>query len=332
VFVYDDEAKTTEPLTGVEGRPASGERPTMDAAGRFVVFQSGTDLYSVDRASGEQRLVVADAYVATARIAGDARSLAFLSSKDLDPTVGNEDLNPEVFLLDLASGGVAQVTDTIRTPFGPDLGAIAHDGARLVLNRAGELAGLELNPAISRVVPVRRPNRAPALEMPESIVAQEGVTSATDFRATDPDEDAVSVFAQLVGERLGGFASSVFADHGDGTARLELSPAHNDAGTYALRIGVFDEGGQVTVRQIPITVEDTIPEGDANCDGIIDPEDVGVLVGALFRRGARSECITVDANDDGRVSVADLGALHGRLAEPGRSWRPEVSGDMSPPR
>lgn len=53
---------------------------------------------------------------------------------------------------------------------------------------------------------------------------------------------------------------------------------------------------------LPVTPQ----PGDANCDAVVDLDDVAALITALF---LGSDCPTVDVNDDARLAVADLSAL-----------------------
>ena len=104
-------------------------------------------------------------------------------------------------------------------------------------------------------------------------------------------------------------ALSVLDDHGDGTAELQFTPRHNEAGSYPLRVAAFDEAGGVTVKDVTLIIEDTQPEGDADCDGKIGVDDIAAMISALFTPNARQLCVSADADDDGQVKVNDLLAL-----------------------
>jgi hypothetical protein len=69
----------------------------------------------------------------------------------------------------------------------------------------------------------------------------------------------------------------------------------------------------VDVRDITLVIQDTQPEGDANCDGIVGVDDIRAMVDALFDAKSRAQCVTVDTNADGQVAVNDLVALIKKL-------------------
>jgi hypothetical protein len=269
-------------------------------------------IFTVDLASGQiEQVLDQRGLPGYPHLSGDGTKLAFLSWSDLDPSVGNEDLNAEVFLLDLSTREVAQVTDTINNPGGPGIWAIDAAGHVLALDAVSELNGLGLDVGVGRAVPRRRRNHAPVLTVPTTIVAQEGGCSRTQLLATDPDGDAVTFYVQRlpVFPRLRDLANSVLNDHGDGTAELEFKPRHNEAGQYPLRVAAFDDAGGVAVQDITLIIADTQPAGDANCDGSLGTDDIAAMIAALFDSNATAKCISTDTNDDGRVAVNDLVAL-----------------------
>lgn len=316
IFVYDNQTGTTRQLTGLSaGTPSGGGAPTLTADGGLVTFASGA-LFLGDTRSGSVRQVLDETgYPAAPLLSADGSKLAFAAAVDVDPSIANEDLSPEIFLLDLLTGNVAQVTDTVNflvVPYDTKMDATA---ATFLLATSGELNGYGIQPSATRWVRSRPNNRRPVLTAPQTIVARELETSKTMLYATDPDGDAVVFYAQRVPAyqtgRLRDLAASELRDHGDGTAELLLTPRFDEAGTYPLRIAAFDEGGDLQVQDVTLIIEDTYLEGDANCDGRITDVDIAALVRALFEPDVPSACVTADANDDHRISVADLvGLLH----------------------
>lgn len=96
----------------------------------FVTFTSNADVEGPGTAPGHREVYLYDvandtvsrltttaggeSYDAT-RLGDEGdrgRYLAFISTGDLDPTVGNADANPELFFWDLSSGGIFQITNT----------------------------------------------------------------------------------------------------------------------------------------------------------------------------------------------------------------------------
>lgn len=109
----------------------------------------------------------------------------------------------------------------------------------------------------TRVVPRRRVNQKPTLDTPERLIAKVGQTTTATFRATDPDSDSITFYAQFSDPqvtRLNDFASDL-DDHGDGTAQLSLTPQNNQSGRYRLHVAAFDDAGAVTLKTIPLIVE-----------------------------------------------------------------------------
>jgi Tol biopolymer transport system component len=320
VFLYDDAMKAVRQVSGrTPGDPSGGVRPSISADGGLIAFEND-GLFLADVPSGKiERVLNEVGYPTVPLLASDGTKLAFAAALDLDPMVLNEDLSPEIFLLDLQTREAVQVTDTINFPYYPYDTRMDAAGNTFLVTTSGELNGLRLQPEAVRVVMRRTPNRAPNLEAPSVIVAQEGRLSRTVLTATDPDNDPITFFAQRVppfeGGRLGDLANSELRDYADGTAELLFTPRHTESGTYPLRVAALDEAGGVDAKDVTLIIQDTQPEGDANCDGAIGPDDVPVLVDALFDPVAITQCVTVDGNDDQRVTAADLPALMGKLRE-----------------
>ena len=189
-------------------------------------------------------------------------------------------------MVDLATRQAVQVTDTIHFPFVPYDSQMDAAGNTFLVITSGEINGLELQPPAVRVVERRSPNRVPRVDAPPVIVAQEGKLSRTSLSASDPDDDAITFFAQRVppsgAGRLRALARSELRDHLDGTAELLFIPRYNEAGTYPLRIAAFDDAGGVAAKDVTLVIEDTQPAGDANCNGQMTADDIDELVHALF--------------------------------------------------
>ncbi len=318
VFLYDDTTGAARQLSGrtPEG-PNGGGQPSISADGGTVAYESD-GLYVADVASGRSYQAASSlGDPADPELSADGRQLAFVAQLDLDPSVGNEDLSPEVFLLDLATQQPTQITDTAHETFYPSGMRMDASGSTFLLTASPEINGIGLDPSTVRVVRRRHPNVPPTLQAPQVITAQEGLASCTHFHALDPDGDVITLYAQRVPAfaygRLRDLAHSVFTDHGDGTADLSFKPDYTDAGTYPLRIAAFDEAGGVDVKDVTLVIEDTEPEGDANCDGSLGLDDVQAMISALFNSNARAQCITRDTNVDGQVTVGDLVALLRKL-------------------
>lgn len=313
IFFYDDATKTVRQLTGRSAtEPSGGIRPSISADGARVAY-AGDGIFLIDvRSGGIERILDDRGFPAAPLLSADGNKLAFAAAVDLDPQVLNEDLSREIFLLDLTTQQAVQVTDTIGHPFASYDSLMDAVGNTFLVTTYEKLNGLGLQPPNLRVVLRRKPNRAPRLDAPSVIVAQEGKSSRTPLSASDPDADPITFFVQGVppfeSGRLGALARSELHDRLNGTAELLFTPRHNEAGTYALRIAAFDEGGEVTVKDVTLIIEDTQPTGDANCDGQVTSHDIDALIHALFR-DALTRCVTADANDDGRLTVSDLSSL-----------------------
>ncbi|MBI4517250.1 MAG: S8 family serine peptidase [Deltaproteobacteria bacterium] len=320
VFVYDDRTQTIRQLSGrPSDPPAFVERLTSSADAGTLAYLAGTDVFVVDVTSGRtDKVVDVNSHYSPPALSGDGRWLAFTSAADLDPAVGNPDLLGEVFLLDLATQEISQVTDTVRNAEEATVHTVDSVGGTLVVDPGGELSGAEVQPLLTRALRRgSRVNRRPNLVADAPLVAPEGQRTVMSLRSTDADGDPLTFYAQRVppftigisNNRLRDLAASELIDHGDGTAELALTPRHNETGCYLVRIAVFDEAGEVDVRNIELIIDDAQPEGDANCDGRLRPDDIHALIHALFDPEARAHCVTADTNDDGLVRVNDLTGL-----------------------
>ena len=299
----------------------------MDAKGREGSNdrqRANLGLYLIDVDADTSRLLldqpaIGDPYGGTvAHISGDGTKLVFNAVTELDPTVGDEDLGGEVYVLDIETGGITQVTDR-SSRFG-SAGIEAVDGTAdtIILDPFGTLNDVDLSPLESRAVLRRREsNRPPQLSVPGIVHIPEGQRTAIPLTATDPDGDPITFYAERVppfviggfNSRLADLASSELVDHGDGTAEVAFTPRYTDAGEYPLRLAAFDDEGGVDVADVTLIIDDTQKEGDANCDGTIGADDVDALIHALFDPGQVATCPTSDADGDGSVRANDLMGL-----------------------
>jgi len=270
-FIYDDTMQTVRQLTGRTGAPPDGMCPSLSGDGRTIAILSPSEgLLVMDLQSGSSRTVIdANTGPGCPQLSADGTQLGFAAVLDADPTVENEDLTPEAFLVDLTIGTIHQVTDThllstcpqTSSPFHCTAVVAAVDAAAdtlLIEDEGLVLNGLPLaiSPLWLRAVP-RRPNLPPRVQAPLSIVAVPGTTIHTALTAVDPDGFPLTYFMQLVPEPTVPQYTfvPVMTDHGDGTADLALTAGTADIGIHTLRIAVFNEAGGVTEQDIDIVVE-----------------------------------------------------------------------------
>lgn len=321
-FLYDDQTQTIRQLSGRAIDPSGfAERLRSSADAGTLAYLAGNDVFVVDVASGRSEKVVdVNLSFNPPALSGNGRWLAFGSAQDLDRRVGNEDLQGEIFLLDLQTREILQVTDTVRNILNPALHAADWTGDTLVLENGGDQNGTDLLPLVSRALRIKAHSGKPTLQVPETISASEGRTTLVSLQAENPDGGPITFYMELTERRplplrrLSQVANYALVDLGNGNARAQFTPRHNEAGSYLLRAAAFNETGGVDVKEVTLVIEDTQPEGDANCDGTLGREDVDALIGAIFDPQWRTKCLTADTNDDGRVSADDLLALIKKLA------------------
>jgi subtilisin family serine protease len=319
-FVSDSLTGVIRQLTNRNDPSRNVERLSLSADGTRLAYQQaapgtfeGIFLQEVGSGAVEHVLDSSLGFPNIPVLSGDGRILAFNAAADLDPRVGNEDLNFEVFVLDLATREITQVTDTIDGPLGEDAQAVDFRGDVVLIGGEGALNGLHLTPSVIRSVRQRHRNHPPTLDAPTELRAQEGRMLRTVLRASDQDGDPLTFYVERVpvyvpgsGSRLRDLANSQLIDHGDGTADLWFTPQPNETGQYPLRIAVFDEVGGVDIKDVTLIIEDSHPLGDANCDGRLDSQDIAAAVTALFDGTALVRCISADSDGDGTVRANDL--------------------------
>jgi Tol biopolymer transport system component len=135
------QVKMSDVSAGPDMVVGAGFAPTMNADGTLVAFvrDVGDTLELFDTDTGSRTVaLVADRGFGFPTLSADGRRIAFTSSSDLNSA--NPDLDVEVFLLDLASGGVVQLTSGTGY-FGMSPLGITADGSRVVFNDERELVG-----------------------------------------------------------------------------------------------------------------------------------------------------------------------------------------------
>jgi hypothetical protein len=313
VFIYDDRARTVRQLTGRSTVESGGSRPAISSDGSTAAYESN-GIFLANLPSGAiEQVVDGTGGPLVPLLSADARTLAFSAWLDLDPAVGNEDLSPEIFIMDIQTRAIRQVTDSVNFPY-VRYGTVMDAMGNTFLTAPGELNGLALHPGISRFVRRRSGNRAPILEPLSTIMVSEGKISHTALRARDEEGDAITFhverypFGDPHKGRLNGLARSVLQDHRDGTADLELAPYYCTAGRYGLRIAAFDDAGEVGIQEAALEIEQSLHQPDVNVDGRVDSSDLALLIESLFGRHPYPSvaCDPSDLNNDALLSAADL--------------------------
>jgi hypothetical protein len=259
-------------------------------------------------------------------VTADGARIVVASNVDLDPEVGNPDRNMELFIVDRATGAVTQASDTTgaigsrsgNCPF-PDFAVNRNGRVIAILYRDAEelpcryeapprhrSTGLYYR--ATRLVRKRAGNQAPEWSPPAAVVVDAGATLALDLTARDADGDRLTFFAQEV-DRVRLPAGAALDDHGDGTATLRWPTRVEQAGTYQVRVAVFDEGGGERVQDVTLEVR---PRGappcaaDCNGDGEVAVAELLRGVRVLLEQEAVAQCAAADVDGDGSVTVEEL--------------------------
>lgn len=324
LYLFDVTNEQLRPLLlhGDPAQPLLGFAPSISDDARFIAYEAG-GVVVFDTITEDLKAFPTGAasfiYSAWPQLSADATKVAYISASDLDPHVTNEDLEPELFLLDVASGTYEQMTDQANYPFG----AVPHmDGAanNVLLTGAGFINGTSLRPATVHLHRRRQgPNSNPRLMAPRAATIREGALSRVKLRASDADGDPLTFFAQSADPLNTPFPLALsprLLDHGDGTADLTFEPRSNGQGTYRLLLAVFDDAGGIVEQPFTLTVADDLPEGDADCDGHLDEADRQLLIHMTFNPLLALEypCGLADANADGEIGAADFVAIGSDLA------------------
>jgi Bacterial Ig domain/EF hand len=339
IVVYEIEPQQFRYVTGLP-KALTFSRPAISANGRWLSFGTSRPI-----GNGFRRYTAAlldlDTGALTESILGppgerdqtfesimtaDASHIVLTSNADLDPDVGNADQNMELFILDRATGGVRQVTDTTGG-IGPGSGTcrfpsfdVNSDGSVIAVlyPSAEELPCRFLAPPrhrstglyyrATRIVKKRPGNQGPLWDPPAEVAVDAGRTLTVDFAATDPDGDRLTFFAQAAGD-IDLPRGASFEDHRDGTARFVWPTRVEQAGAYQVRFAVFDEGGGERVQDVTIVIR---PRGGAPCaadcngDGQVTVDELVTGVRAALGQAAVDVCPPADVDGDGAVTVEEL--------------------------
>lgn len=323
LYLFDVSNEQLHPLLlhGDPGQALLGYAPSISDDARFVAYEAGA-VVLFDTVTEDWRIFPTGdgpfTYSAWPQLSADATKVAYIAANDLDPDVTNEDLEPELFLLDIASGTYEQMTDQANYPFGavPQMDGAANN---VLLTGAGFINGTSLRPGTVHLHRRREgPNTNPRLMAPRNATIREGALSRVRLRASDADGDPLTFFAQSADPLNVPFqldTSARLYDDGNGTADLTFEPRSNAQGTYRFVLAVFDDAGGIAEQPFTLTVADDLPEGDADCDGTLDEADRELLVHMTFNPLLALDypCGLADANADGEIGAADLVAVSARL-------------------
>ena len=236
--------------------------------------------------------------------------VVFSSTADMDPRVGNADRNLELFFFDRETGDVEQITETTGGVGIPSNGCFSYEpyvnndgsvelfGFNRLSVEGCQLVGIQREEATGfayrmvRAVRKREGNSLAEFAPIADLRVAAGETLRLDLAASDPDGDPISFFVQPKGESDVP-KGSVVVDNHDGTGSFEWATRLEDAGEYEFRVGAFDEGGGVVLRDFTISV---LPSA-APTPTLADPAQPG---------GGDAACCGGDCDSDGLVTVAEL--------------------------
>jgi hypothetical protein len=256
-----------------------------------------------------------------ALITGDGNGLVISSQADLDPAVGNADHNLELFFVDRASGRIEQITETTggvdSTPGNcPSIRpSVNRDGSVLVapsyvLNadqcyldgpQRHEPTGMILG--FYRAVRRRAGNQAPELEPIAAPHLTAGETLTLALRGRDADGDPLTFYAQVRGgEDVP--PGSVMTDHHDGTATFTWATRPEHVGTTVVRFALFDEGGDVVLQDVPLTVSGGSSAPTASPTSTAPPATVAVT--AVPPTATVAPACPADCDGNCAVTIAEL--------------------------
>jgi hypothetical protein len=321
VFIYDDRTQAIRQLTGRDD-DGGAYAVRLSADGRTVSYMptesaitvlevpSGAVLYELDVGPDD---LIGDYY-----LSGDSNVLAFTSTADLDPAVGNPEYWSQLFRFDRRTGRAEQITDvTSQVGYFETMDTAAR---MFFLGIGGdvEIDGMTVRLHAVRVVERREPNRRPSIGAPALVTGREGAELRVPLTAADPDSDPLTFFAELEAWSggnslvdLGGYLADVIDADRDGMTELILRPGFDQAGRHRLQVAVFDGGGGAAARLVELDIADVaFPQVDLNCDHRFDAADVNVVANWVFNTYYLGrQCLPSDANGDGVTTAADLTAL-----------------------
>jgi hypothetical protein len=325
VFAYDVDGATLRQVVALPSGGTVYSLPQVSYEGRWLSFSLTRTMPPfpvalpalLDLRSGElidPLAGITDSPTFDAAISADGAAVVLTTMADADPRVGNADRNMDLFLLDLASGRLTQISDTTG-------GIVPYSGTcppyRPLVSRDGRVAALSFfvvsvercyipepqrNAAdgfvFTRVRAVRkRPgNHAPALQPITEAHVTAGETLSLDLTATDPEGDPVVFFAQVIDGSDVPPGSSI-EDHRNGSATFTWPTRPDQVGTYHVRVAAFDEGGGETMQDFTITV----------CDRVVNDAGLPGVIAAIFESEPEppAACHDADLNHDGAISAAD---------------------------
>ncbi len=311
VFTY---RRSTDELRLLLSLPETTlDTPSMDDAGTTLSFlrnRNGSILIDLVDGSIEEPLAPFDVTIQDTVLTGDGSALIISSCLDLDPEVGNTDLNQELFHFDLAGGDFRQITDTTgggrcepRNPAYPllpeasqagDVVEFAPAALRLYEARRDVATGLAFGHV--RAVRPAESNRPPALEVPTTLVTTPEADVSISITAADPDDDPIVFFAEIEG-------SAAFPDYASfgkrepNEAEFWWGPGRDLVGRHTLRVAAFDGRGGSDLQEIDLIV----------CARYFEATDLPAIIASLFDPNTRP-CGDADANRDGLISAADVSA------------------------
>ncbi|MEO8605270.1 MAG: beta-propeller fold lactonase family protein [bacterium] len=316
IFSYDRDSGAVHLVRAIDD--VMVDLPSLDDAGaqlgmlQQVARDQPSRAVVVDLANGVQRDVLAGNPAAStdAMMVGDGSGIVISSCADLDPSVGNDDGNPELFRVEFASGRIRQITDTIGGGNGCALSGggrygggrfrpeVSRDGQVAAFNLKGEQSDVRtgLRFGAVRAVPLVSGNAPPRLDAQGTLATLVNGYLEVSFSATDPDGDPVSLFAQMDGNPTLPYDSSFSAQWLPAYFFWSAPPA-DSIGQHTLMVGAFDGRGGESVRRIPLAV----------CRQFVSKRDRGSILMAIFDPQAPG-CGSADANGDGVVSAADFTA------------------------
>ena len=321
-FIYRVGDDAVRQVTGREDMGGAFQ-PRLSADGRILSYRGNleSDLHVVDVETGKELYHFDPGVLGEYYLSDDGNVLAFTSTADLDPTVGNPGHWNQLFRLDRRTGGIEQLTDVAST-FG-FFGAMDAAARTFFFGIGGEIEvdGLRLLLPGARVVERREPNRKPAIVAPASVSGREGAPIYIPLAASDPDSDPLTFFAELDTSpelsilRMAPYLPDITDADGDGQAELTLYPNFGHAGHHRLHVAVFDGGGGAAAQAVDLYIaEVAAAEIDLNCDHRFDAADAGIVTHFIYNDFLGNapfgrQCRDADRNDDGIVSAADLTAL-----------------------
>lgn len=295
-------------LTGIDGSEIAWcDYPSLSGDGRLLAC-AGNGLFLVDTQTGEYRRIVGlEGRPDPGIVSRDGKKVAFRAHIDVDPEVGNEDLNPEVFLFDVESGSIVQVTDTVSYPTGPGLRSLSADASTIVVAYASGLKQSRLSLSLARYMLAPEGDNEPPYLLPvdDQRVAVGGRAVFT-LDATDPEGSVVVLHAQrLPGfpfpERLVELDSELFQGTSDVPGKLILRPSSQ--GQFPIRVAAFDSVGGMAVDDFVLTV---VCPSDCDASNEVSVSELVKAIAVSLGQVSLEECDTADVDGDRVVRINEL--------------------------